>query len=81
VTATDQARQAGLGHGSQGNSEEITVSGSTGYEKVWELDGRAGDQALDSQSLLEEILDTVWRAEANWAFDDRLDLLTGNARK
>ena len=56
------------------------MKGSNGYDKVWE-DGGAGAPALDYQSQFEEILDTVWRAEANWAFDDRLDLLTRNAGK
>jgi hypothetical protein len=59
----------------------ITVSVSYGYDKVRKLDGGAEAQAPDFQSQFEEILDTVWRAEANWTFDDRLDLLTGNAGK
>lgn len=29
---------------------------------------------LDLQSQLEAILDAVWRAEADWKFNDRLDL-------
>lgn len=33
----------------------------------------SGD-ASDLQSQLEEILMTVWASEANWRFDDRLDL-------
>ncbi|HEY8812732.1 MAG TPA: hypothetical protein VIO86_09605 [Candidatus Dormibacteraeota bacterium] len=32
-----------------------------------------GDSS-DLQSQLEEILTSVWAAEANWRFDDRLDL-------
>ena len=28
----------------------------------------------DLQTQLEEMLDAVWEAEANWRFDDRLDL-------
>jgi hypothetical protein len=32
-----------------------------------------GDSS-DLHSQLEEILTSVWAAEANWRFDDRLDL-------
>jgi hypothetical protein len=28
----------------------------------------------DLQTQFEEILNTVWRAEANWRLDDRLDM-------
>lgn len=28
----------------------------------------------DLQTQLEEILNTVWKAEANWRLDDRLDM-------
>jgi hypothetical protein len=36
----------------------------------------AGSSAseIDLQSQLEDILDAVWRAEADWRFNDRLDL-------
>ena len=30
--------------------------------------------AVDLQSQLEALLDTVWRAEADWRFNDRLDM-------
>ncbi|HEY4027079.1 MAG TPA: hypothetical protein VGO86_11670 [Candidatus Dormibacteraeota bacterium] len=36
-----------------------------------ELDG---GQLTDLPTQLEELLDTVWWAEKNWHFDDRLDL-------
>jgi hypothetical protein len=29
---------------------------------------------LDLQSQLEAILDSVWKAEADWRFNDRLDM-------
>lgn len=31
----------------------------------------------DLQSQLEDLLASVWSAEENWRFDDRLDLATG----
>ena len=34
----------------------------------------------DLQSQLEELLDTVWDAEANWRLDDRIDLSLGMRR-
>jgi hypothetical protein len=34
----------------------------------------------DLQSQLEELLDTVWDAEANWRLDDRIDLSLGKRR-
>ena len=34
----------------------------------------------DLQSQLEELLDTVWDAEANWRLDDRIDLSLGQRR-
>jgi hypothetical protein len=34
----------------------------------------------DLHSQLEELLDTVWAAEANWRFDDRIDLALGERR-
>jgi hypothetical protein len=36
--------------------------------------------APDLQSQFEELLDTVWDAEANWRFDDRIDLALGKRR-
>ena len=30
----------------------------------------------DAQTQLETLLDQVWRCEAEWRFDDRLDLAT-----
>ena len=36
--------------------------------------------APDLQSQLEELLDTVWAAEANWRLDDRIDLSLGERR-
>lgn len=34
----------------------------------------------DLQTQLEELLNTVWDAEANWRLDDRIDLALGNRR-
>lgn len=34
----------------------------------------------DLQSQLEELLNTVWDAEANWRLDDRIDLALGTRR-
>ena len=31
-------------------------------------------QSIDLHTQLEELLDAVWAAEANWRFDDRLDM-------
>lgn len=31
-------------------------------------------RVVDLHSQLEDILDAVWQAEANWRFDDRLDM-------
>jgi hypothetical protein len=36
--------------------------------------------APDLQSQLEELLDAVWDAEANWRLDDRIDLALGKRR-
>jgi hypothetical protein len=36
--------------------------------------------APDLQTQLEELLDSVWEAEANWRFDDRIDLSLGKRR-
>jgi len=36
--------------------------------------------APDLQSQLEELLDSVWDAEANWRLDDRIDLSLGERR-
>lgn len=33
--------------------------------------------STDLPSQLEELLHAVWEAEANWDFDDRLDLASG----
>jgi len=33
----------------------------------------------DLASQLEDLLSAVWRAEANWRFDDRLDLAAQHA--
>lgn len=30
--------------------------------------------AIDLHTQLEELLSSVWQAEANWRFDDRLDM-------
>ena len=35
----------------------------------------------DLKSQLESILDAVWKAEANWTLDDRIDLATGHRRR
>ncbi|MGI8564723.1 MAG: hypothetical protein ACR2MZ_14440 [Candidatus Dormibacter sp.] len=37
-------------------------------------DFRAGPPAPDLNSQFEELLHQVWSAEAEWRFDDRLDL-------
>lgn len=34
----------------------------------------AAVEGPDLQTQFEEILDQVWRCEANWRFDDRLDI-------
>jgi hypothetical protein len=36
--------------------------------------------APDLQTQLEELLDSVWEAEANWRLDDRIDLSLGKRR-
>jgi len=41
---------------------------------------RPAAPAPDLHSQLEELLDTVWEAEANWRFDDRIDLALGKRR-
>jgi hypothetical protein len=41
---------------------------------IWEYKGRNGEPTQDLHTLFEDILVSVWEAEANWAFDDRLDL-------
>jgi hypothetical protein len=46
-------------------------------DKVWERNGVKAESAPDLHSQFETILDFVWRAEANWAFDDRLDVAVG----
>ena len=35
------------------------------------------EPAPDLATQLEALLDAVWQAEANWRFDDRLDLALG----
>ena len=32
------------------------------------------DESPDLQTQLEQLLDCVWQAEANWKLDDRIDL-------
>jgi hypothetical protein len=44
------------------------------------MDRNRTDQATECPDLatqLEALLDAVWEAEANWRFDDRLDLALG----
>jgi hypothetical protein len=36
--------------------------------------------APDLQTQLEELLDKVWHAEANWRLDDKIDLALGKRR-
>ncbi len=38
------------------------------------------DLILDLHSQLEELLNEVWRCEAEWRFDDRLDLARQQTR-
>ena len=38
--------------------------------------GRRSGDAPDVQTQLETLLDQVWRCEAEWRFDDLLDLAT-----
>jgi len=38
------------------------------------------ETAPDHQTQLEELLNTVWDAEANWRLDDRIDLALGKRR-
>jgi hypothetical protein len=40
------------------------------------LPDRRNRDAPDVQTQLETLLDQVWRCEAEWRFDDRLDLAT-----
>ena len=40
------------------------------------LPGIANGDTPDPQTQLETLLDQVWRCEAEWRFDDRLDLAT-----
>jgi hypothetical protein len=40
------------------------------------LPDRPDDGAPDAQTQLETLLDQVWRCEAEWRFDDLLDLAT-----
>jgi hypothetical protein len=35
---------------------------------------------VDLHSQLEELLDSVWRAEADWRFNDRIDLALKQSR-
>ncbi|MDQ6691203.1 MAG: hypothetical protein M3Z13_00400 [Candidatus Dormibacteraeota bacterium] len=35
----------------------------------------------DLHTQLEEVLSSVWAAEANWRFDDRIDLSLGKRRR
>lgn len=37
-------------------------------------DPRAGPQAPDLDSQFEELLHQIWSSEAEWRFDDRIDL-------
>ena len=44
------------------------------------MNGKRTDTATECPDLatqLEALLDAVWEAEANWRFDDRLDLALG----
>jgi len=38
------------------------------------------DEAPDLQTQFEDLLHSVWLAEANWRMNDRIDLATGGAR-
>lgn len=40
----------------------------------------AESAALDLQTQLEGILDTVWKAEADWRFMDRIDMSVQSRR-
>jgi hypothetical protein len=42
--------------------------------KTWEHEDTARQSAPDIHTQYEEILGSVWDSEANWTFDDRLDL-------
>lgn len=41
-------------------------------------DLKAGVVPVDLRTQLEDLLGAVWAAEANWTFDDRLDLATAD---
>ena len=40
------------------------------------LDNRGQDPIPDLNMQFEELLGTVWKSEANWRFDDLLDVAT-----
>lgn len=46
-------------------------------DKVWERNGIKAESAPDLPSQFETILDSVWKAEANWTFDDKLGVAVG----
>jgi hypothetical protein len=44
-------------------------------DNIWgERQSATEGSAPDLHSQFEDILDSVWKAEANWAFDDRLNV-------
>ena len=44
------------------------------------LDNRGQDPVPDLNMQFEELLGTVWKSEANWRFDDFLDVATKQRR-
>ena len=56
-----------------------TTSVREGMRKEPE-DGLRPEVVPDLHSQYEEILEAVWRAEANWRLDDRIDLLLKHRR-
>jgi len=42
---------------------------------------RPGIEVPDLQTQLEELLDSVWQAEAGWRFADRIDLALKHSRR
>jgi hypothetical protein len=61
--------------------EETSVDGEEVHEMdTIGLDNRGQDPIPDLNMQFEELLGTVWKSEANWRFDDLLDVATRQRR-
>jgi hypothetical protein len=61
--------------------EEASVDGEEVHEMdTIGLDNRGQDPIPDLNMQFEELLGTVWKSEANWRFDDLLDVATRQRR-